>query len=26
LLDLHLSLRTTRRVNPNHTIEFDGKW
>ncbi len=24
LLDLHLSLRTTRRVNPGYTIDFDG--
>jgi hypothetical protein len=24
LLDLHLSLRTTRRVNHDHTIDFDG--
>jgi hypothetical protein len=25
LLDLHLSLRTTRRVNHDHTIDFDGR-
>ena len=24
LLDLHFSLRTTRRVNPGYTIDFDG--
>jgi hypothetical protein len=25
LLDLHLSLRCTRKVNNDHTIEFDGR-
>jgi hypothetical protein len=25
LLDLHLSLRTTRRVNNDHTIDFEGQ-
>jgi hypothetical protein len=25
LLDLHLSLRTTRRVNTDHSIEFEGR-
>jgi len=25
LLDLHFSLRSTRRVNPDHTIDFDGR-
>jgi hypothetical protein len=25
LLDLHLSLRTTRRVNADHSIEFEGR-
>jgi hypothetical protein len=24
LLDLHLSLRTSRRVNNDHTIDFEG--
>jgi hypothetical protein len=25
LLDLHLSLRTTRKVAPDHSIEFEGR-
>jgi hypothetical protein len=25
LLDLHLSLRTSRRVNNDHTIDFEGQ-
>ena len=25
LLDLHLSLRTSRRVNNDHTIDFEGR-
>ncbi|GDX11444.1 hypothetical protein LBMAG57_32160 [Verrucomicrobiota bacterium] len=25
LLDLHFSLRSTRRVNNDHTIDFDGQ-
>jgi hypothetical protein len=25
LLDLHLSLRTTRKVDPDHSIEFEGR-
>ena len=24
LLDLHISLRTTRKVAPDHSIEFEG--